>query len=47
MPEFYSFRLALPQEIDRVQVDLGDLFQVKHDSRTAARNERLHFCKML
>ena len=47
MPEFYSLGLTLSQEIDRVHVDLRDLVQVKHDCRTAVRNQRLQLRKML
>ena len=47
MPEFYSRRLALSQEIDRVHVHERDLIEVKRDCGSAVFNQRLQLPKML
>ena len=47
MPEFYSLRQALSQEIDRVHVHQRDLVEVKHDCWTAVFNQRLQLRKVL
>jgi hypothetical protein len=47
MPEFYSLRLALSQEIDRLHVHERDLIEVKRDGWSAVFNQRFELPKML
>ena len=47
MPEFYSLRPALSQEIDRVHVHERDLIEIKRDRWSAVFNQRLQPPKML
>lgn len=46
MAEFYSRRLTLSEEIDRVDVHVRDLMEVKRDRGRAFFNQRLQATKM-
>jgi len=46
MSEFYSRRLTPSQEIDRVDVHVRSLIEVKRDYRSAVFNQRLQRSKM-
>jgi hypothetical protein len=47
MPKFYALLSALPQEIDRVHIDVCDLVKVKRDKWSAVFNHRLQLREML